>query len=155
MLWLAACDGGDSEASRSESAEVEVAVDAWRSAMREVERTQAQYDVERTPEGRVEVEGPCPDGGSIQLEGHATDREYTFTVSFSSCVSARLVMDGQLSLFGDTEPARSEYGITGELDFSGDVELSCVIDIEGSGGASGAQVRGSVCGHDASVFVET
>lgn len=113
---------------------------------------------------------PCPDGGSITVDGEAmADSDATGTaltilasIEYSSCTYDTITLDGSLNqeiVFASSgSSAQATLNLNGALWFTGDIEGSCSIqmNLEASGtilpstGAStaSATLSGSFCGHD-------
>jgi hypothetical protein len=109
-------------------------------------------------EGQVMGEVECPDGGSlsVEAEGEVSDDhdrvEGTLSITFDGCTADGVTIDGSLSYGGLVTPEEVTAEIHGDVEWSGDVEGVCAIDIEATVTRDGASVgastiAGGLCGH--------
>ena len=100
----------------------------------------------------------CPDGGSLSVDADGEvsgdhDRvEATLSIAFDGCTADGVTIDGSLSYAGLVTPEEVTAGIHGDIEWSGDVEAECAIDIEATVTRDGASVAastvsGGLCGH--------
>lgn len=99
----------------------------------------------------------CADGGSMYVEaaGEVTDERVVGAVSieFDKCNVDGVVIDGVLDYSAEVTSAKVTAAINGDLEYSGDAEGQCTIELAAtvtSGGASvgATSVGGSMCGYD-------
>lgn len=115
--------------------------------------------------GNVDFAYGCLGGGSAEFAGtyNGEEEDFSFTVGFDQCRSQGVTIDGDLEFLLDVETSETgasvTYSYVGHLEWSGDVNGSCDIDMQGNASASttGASVSydGSVCGHDASATLSS
>ncbi len=107
-------------------------------------------------EGVVMGAVECPDGGSLSVEAEGEVRDdlvdATLSIEFDGCTADGVTIDGSLSYSGRVTPEEVKAEIHGDLDWSGDVEGTCAVDIEAtvtkdSASVSGSSVSGGLCGH--------
>ncbi len=146
---LAACGGG---LSKDESAR------AWSSmngslAVGQAQAAQSASALSTAP-GSVELSVPCVEGGSLSLSGTfdttASPATFAFSVTFDQCKHGGIAANGNLdyALSVTDSPFSMLYTWSGNVDFSGDVDGSCAVDVTMSGSAGGFSSTGSICGHD-------
>lgn len=141
---------------------------AWQSTNAVLGQGQTRSSVGGDSAGDVSLDFTisCDGGGSAafsaDLGGSATSSTFAYTVVFSNCASQGVIIDGDLNYtmtLGSLDTTFStSFVYTGQLDYSGDIDGSCTIDMTGSSGLSldansfGATstYSGSICGHDAS-----
>jgi hypothetical protein len=158
-VLLAGCsEGSDGNA--------EEAGKGWRAANTALAGGTAEFQstVEQGVDG--DLEAACPQGGSVHLTGSFEDDDrYDLTVGFDHCTSEGVTIDGEMSMTaiievtGSSSEVRFDY--VGMLDFSGEVELRCGIDVEGRVAASSdgnmataeAEFSGTVCGVSADAAI--
>ena len=100
-----------------------------------------------------------PTGTGIGLGSTAIDSD--FAVTYDNCMSEDVTIDGTIDYVVSVDltdtSSSTDFTWKGQLDYSGEVEGNCVIDMTGSsstsltGGSVGLDVsyEGSICGHDA------
>ena len=141
------------------------AAQGWRAASAAMQGAAGDFHAEVEPGDTDRIEVGCPGGGTLVLDGAASDASFDFTIAFDACTSQDIRIDGELSYSGENRSETGdeslssafEFEYVGELSFSGAVDLSCTIDvsgktstsIEGTNVQSEAELRGSICGHDA------
>lgn len=100
----------------------------------------------------------CPDGGSLTVDADGEvssdhDRvEATLSIEFDGCTADGVTIDGSLSYGGLVTPEEVTAEIHGDLEWSGDAQGVCAIDIEATvtrdgASVSGSTVSGGLCGH--------
>lgn len=117
--------------------------------------------------GAVDYSFSCPSGGTAHFTGafdavaDGSGGQATFSLStdFAACKSLQNVtidgnMDYAASIVGSDAGGSVTFSMNGSLDFSGQVDGSCDIDVKFSasgsaGGSAGVTYSGSICGHDA------
>ena len=119
----------------------------------------------------VDVDGsfPCPDGGTASVEGEVrvllvedigpgTDPEdldlgFDFSFEFDGCGIEGVTIDGNLDYTLGTDTGRYEWRYAGRLEFSGEAEGSCEIDMTASADDIGEigerTLQGEACGFGA------
>ncbi|MEM6731260.1 MAG: hypothetical protein AAF658_06870 [Myxococcota bacterium] len=115
----------------------------------------------------TEVDGgfsfTCPAGGSATFTGtfddSASQEQFDWSITYNSCDTGGLVIDGQITYTAQlTEHANSStatFSMRGSLEFSGDIDGDCELNVNWTAASSGDDVsfeyNGSICGFDASV----
>lgn len=113
----------------------------------------------------------CLDGGTLEAIGTWSaelDREaqlaetgFEYEIDFFGCQRDGVTIDGTLDFLGGARLSwadgfEASYVWTGQLDYSGEVEGSCVIDVAAEADASwdgaSAGIEGTVCGNEISVL---
>jgi hypothetical protein len=156
---VVACKDGD-------DGDVDGAAQGWRAASLAMDEGQDEFvaQVEMGAEGQITA--TCPDGGEVSIDGRMEDLTiFALNVAFDGCQSDGVQVDGEVSfnatvMTTDTS-AEVRFEYTGQLEFTGDVELSCTIDAVGrvaaetSGNRASAEVSfsGRICGADANAVV--
>lgn len=118
----------------------------------------------------VDFEYACQGGGTLHFVGTyevvtggvGTGVDFTYDAAFAACNAAGVTVDGELSYASTVSTSDTGSSVTysykGELSWSGDVDGSCGIDMEGSvttttGGVGAGSVsisyKGTICGYDA------
>lgn len=107
-------------------------------------------------EGQVMGVVDCPDGGSLTVAADAEVRDDLvdgeLSIEFDGCTADGVTIDGSLSYGARVTPTVVEAGMHGDLEWSGDVEGSCAIDIDVTVTKDGpnvgaSTVSGGLCGH--------
>ncbi|MEL6340183.1 MAG: hypothetical protein AAFP04_10870 [Myxococcota bacterium] len=103
----------------------------------------------------------CPGGGTATFSGTTDDdgERFDWTIRYNDCVSSGLTINGSINYSGevmdDGATFDSSFVMDGVLEFSGDVEGSCELDVRYTTSSSGTNVtfdyEGSICGYDASI----
>jgi hypothetical protein len=158
VLLATACSEGDEP-----TADLESARSGWRST--ELALAEAGIHTGFSGSGMVGPDGveaelmgtvECPDGGSLTIdaEGEVTDdrTEATLSIAFDGCIADGVTIDGTMTYAGLVTPTEVTAEIHGDLDWSGDAEGTCAIDIEAHVTRDGASVAansvsGGLCGH--------
>lgn len=161
FLLLAATSCGEES---SPTTDKDSARTGWRST--EVALAQAGVDIGWSGSGTVTPEGveghvtgtvACPDGGSMDVEaiGEVTDdmTNGALSIELHACAVDGVIIDGAIDYEGRVTPSEVRGSIKGELEWSGDAEGTCAIDIEATVDADGPNVgsysvSGAMCGHD-------
>ena len=96
--------------------------------------------------------------GTWDVDMDAGTFGYETSLDFDACSERDVTIDGSLTDTGSLEAdldgmsLSMEFTQEGTLDFSGEVEGSCTIDVTGSVTVDGTsvttEVEGTVCGHD-------
>lgn len=115
----------------------------------------------------------CLDGGTIDgtgefdaeanLEDLSAVASFAYELQLDGCAHDGVVVDGFLELEGAAGASVTDLSAgaafvwTGNLDYTGEVEGSCVIDVEamafaGVGSGASASFEGSFCGDDVSLL---
>ncbi|HWB75994.1 MAG TPA: hypothetical protein VG755_13590 [Nannocystaceae bacterium] len=100
----------------------------------------------------------CPDGGSLNVEAEAEvtegRTEGELSITFDGCNADGVTIDGAITyaaLVDTTDGTDVTAEVHGELEWSGDAEGTCAVDISAhvtSDGASAtSSVSGGLCGH--------
>ena len=99
----------------------------------------------------------CTDGGSMYVEaaGEVTDERVVGAVSieFDKCNVDGVIIDGVLDYSAEVTEDKVTGAIVGDLEYSGDAEGHCTIELAATVSSSGtsvgaASVGGSMCGYD-------
>ncbi len=156
---LVACKDGD-------DGDVDTAAQGWRAASKAMQSGQQEFEskIEIGAEGTVTAS--CPEGGEVTVDGRMDDLTvFALNIAFDGCQSDGVRVDGELSLDATVKTtetsAEVRFDYVGQLDLSGEVEMSCAIDATGyvaastNGTMSSAEVRfsGRICGADANAVV--
>ncbi len=134
-------------------------------------------DVEIDHETEVDAQGFCPNGGAMDITGRividtqielddpqnaggGANTEFSFTVAFSDCNVDGVVIDGELT-WEQLLDVESQGGVVdidyswsyrGRVEFSGEIEGACEVDMSASGteddleDLGGREYEGSMCG---------
>ena len=154
-----------------DDADVDDAATGFRSVSLALSSAVAGIDPSMQGNDDLSVDGTCAGGGSVTLEGaYVSTEEFELNVSFSGCSSQGVVIDGEMTYAGSVEvdasgestSSRVEVSMTGNLEWSGEINGSCSIDMMmkiasmASQGMASAEVEasGSICGHSASAVVK-
>jgi hypothetical protein len=158
VLLATACSEGDEP-----TADLDSARNGWRST--ELALAEAGIQTGWSGSGMVGPEGvdaelmgtvECPDGGSLTIDAEAevTDEstEATLTIAFDGCIADGVTIDGEMTYAALVTPTEVTAEMHGDLEWSGDAEGTCAIDIEASVTKDGASVAansvsGGLCGH--------
>lgn len=101
----------------------------------------------------------CPDGGSMTVDAEADVTEGRtageLSITFDDCVAEGVTIDGAISYAAVVTTSETMTDVTaevhGELDWSGDAEGTCAIDIEAhvatGDGTATTSVSGGLCDH--------
>ena len=130
-----------------------------------MQQAAGDFEAEVEPGDTDRIDVSCPEGGTVAIDGSASDERFDLTVSFDGCRTQDVQIDGELSYAGEASTeagnesasSRLEFQYVGELSFSGAVDLTCTIDVSGKTSTSidgtnvqaEAELHGSICGHDA------
>jgi hypothetical protein len=107
-------------------------------------------------EGLVMGDVECPDGGSLSVtaEAEVTDDlvDGELSIAFDGCTADGVTIDGSLSYAARVTEAEVSAEMHGDLEWSGDAEGSCAIDLEVTVTKDGPNVgastiAGGLCGH--------
>ncbi len=98
----------------------------------------------------------CPDGGTVTFDAEGSVHPDTvvadLTIEFDGCAADGVVIDGSMTYFASVEPDLVEASVEGQLEWSGEIEGSCAVDLKASvsktGASASAHVGGSMCGWD-------
>lgn len=173
VLLLVGC--GDDQLDEDEAKE------AWQTTQQSVSSGEAEVKgrVESSGSGgsdaEMTVDVQCSSGGTATFRGQywtdvesesgdATGVEAELFVDYRSCERNGIVIDGTLDYMIDMRSSEQTtnlvYEWDGDLEYSGDVEGNCMIDLRGeidAGTQEGAsysyEYSGSICGHDANQVV--
>lgn len=155
--------------------------EAWGTTQQTLSSGEAQVqgDVKESssdsPNTDASLDYTCPEGGSATFEGEytytssddegsSTDKfEADMTVDYRACENNDIVIDGAVNYNLKTETSGDSfkyvYDWDGDLDYSGDVNGSCRIDMTGEMNFDSSSVSwnysGTVCGHDAEQTLES
>jgi hypothetical protein len=158
VLLAAGCSEGDES-----TADLDSARSGWRST--ELALAEAGIQTGWSGSGTVGPDGveaqamgtvECPDGGSLSVDAEAevTDEstEAALSIAFDGCVADGVTIDGAMSYAARVTPTEVTAEVHGELDWSGDAEGTCAVDIEASVTRDGQSVTansvsGGLCGH--------
>jgi hypothetical protein len=153
--------------SNADDGDVETASVAWRSVRVASQSGQQEFYTNVEHGSDAELTMSCVEGGSLTLDGRISDKnEFSLNLAFDACGSEGVVVDGLLSisasiaLSGTSAEIRIDY--IGQLEVSGEVELSCEIDATGriaaeatpDGGRAELRFSGRICGASADAVVE-
>jgi hypothetical protein len=169
VLLVVGC--GDDQLDEDEARE------AWQTTQQSVSSGESEVKVraESSESGgsdaEMTVDVQCSSGGSATFQGQywtdvesesgdATGVEAELAIDYSSCERNGIVIDGTLDYMIDMtstdQSTNLVYNWDGDLEYSGDVEGNCMIDLRGeidAGTREGAsysyEYSGSICGHDA------
>jgi len=161
-------------ACAQDDGDVETAAQGWRAASIALDEGTAQLEEQADVEGHGDVTVGCPGGGQLHLTGTAliesgaTGEHVSVAadVEFDGCAAEGVVIDGTLHV--RTEVTTTETSTTvdvdydGTLQWSGEIEGSCDLDVEGQIATESAgdqfevrvEMSGSVCGADADAVIE-
>jgi hypothetical protein len=104
----------------------------------------------------------CDEGGVATFDGQFSVEEFIMTVSFDGCVTQGIKMRGDLEFSGGLETegntAEYTYDYLGDLEYTGEVEGDCHIDLGGATGggydessvSASTSFSGEACGHEMS-----
>jgi len=174
-LVLAGC--GNDQLTEDESER------AWNSTQQTLTSGEARVQGEGSgseegSDSDLTVDYTCPEGGTARFEGSYTFEnsgnegsdhavlETDLTVSFDACANNNITADGFINYTTRTETNDSGAEFvtdwTGDLDYSGEINGTCQIDMHGEMSAeSGSEsvsyqydYSGTVCGHDADQTLE-
>ena len=177
MLGLAACGGGGTgqQESNLSKEEAERAFDATASRTQagteQAENSSFWSNVSQFQGGDINIDMECTEGGSAGMTGNvsvpddssgAAETEMAFEFDFQSCGEDGVTVDGNLAYWTHsvTDENGLEMSVTmdGQLDYSGDIEESCAMDVavnvkmDFSGGFESfdidVEATGSFCGYD-------
>ena len=157
--------GCAAESEPASDADIERASHGWRAATAAMDEAIAQrIDHEETDDG-FSIRVACPEGGEDELVGvsdvqtgaEGFSSTFSATFRFEACGSQSVRIDGELSMSGESSAERDAVEYVGELQFSGAVQMRCIVDlsaststqIDGTNVSVQSQVSGSVCGVDA------
>lgn len=107
-------------------------------------------------EGVVMGAVECPDGGSLSVEAEGEVRDdlvdATLVIEFDGCTADGVTIDGSISYGARVTETEVAAEMHGDLDWSGDAEGSCAVDIEVTVTKDGpnvgaSAVSGGLCGH--------
>ena len=161
-LALASFVGGCSEEPEP-TVDEDSARQGWRST--EIALAHAGVPTGWTGSGSVGPDGVmadlmgsvnCPEGGSATVDAagdvHSDAVMAQLTIDFDACEADGVVIDGTLDYGGSVTDTEVSVSIHGDLDWSGDAEGRCAIDLEARvsrGGTSGpsVSVHGQMCGY--------
>ena len=154
-----ACNGS------ADDGDADSAAQGWRAASAAMQQAAGDFEAEVEPGDTDRLDVSCPEGGTVAIDGSASNERFDLTISFDSCRTQDVRIDGELSYTGqesfesgnESASSRFEFEYVGELSFSGAVDLTCTIDVSGKTSTSidgtnvkaEAELRGSICGHDA------
>lgn len=169
VLLLVGC--GDDQLDEDEAEQ------AWQTTQQSVSSGESEVKVraESSESGGSDadmtVDVQCRSGGTATFRGQywtdvesesgdATGVEAELSIDYSSCERNGIVIDGRLDYMIDMTSSDQStnlvYTWDGDLEYSGDVEGNCMIDLRGeldAGTQEGAsysyEYSGSICGHDA------
>ena len=92
----------------------------------------------------------CPDGGSMEVDaaGEVTDDLVSggVVIDFYGCSADGVTIDGTLEYSGRVTEDEVVASINGDLEWSGEADGQCSIDLEASVSAAGVSVGGSAVG---------
>ncbi|MEO1480877.1 MAG: hypothetical protein AAFU77_02145 [Myxococcota bacterium] len=107
----------------------------------------------------------CLGGGSATLTGTSDEdgTVFNFSIRYDDCVADGITINGTITYAGSSstvgETDNVMFTMTGTLDFSGEVEGECVVDIEWESTVTDTNASfdfsGSICGYDANDRVFT
>jgi hypothetical protein len=158
VLLATACSEGDEPTT-----DVDSARSGWRST--EIALAEAGIQTGWSGSGTVGPDGveaqamgtvECPGGGSmtVDAEGEVTEdrTEAMLSIAFDGCVADGVTIDGSMSYAGRVTSEDVTAEIHGDLEWSGDTEGTCAVDIEASVTRDGpsvtaSSVSGGLCGH--------
>lgn len=100
----------------------------------------------------------CPDGGSLNVDAEAEvsegHTEGELSITFDGCNADGVTIDGAITyaaVVDTTNGTDVTAEIHGELEWSGDAEGACAVDIEAhvstAGASASSSVSGGLCGH--------
>ena len=107
-------------------------------------------------EGVVMGAVDCPDGGSlnVQAEAEVTDDlvDGELSIEFDNCSADGVTIDGSLSYGAHVTDAEVSAEMHGNLEWSGNVDGSCAMDLEvtvtkDGPNAGASTISGGLCGH--------
>jgi hypothetical protein len=156
---LVACKGDD-------DGDVESASQGWRAASKAMASGQQTFESEVEIGAEGEITASCPEGGEVSIDGRMDDLSiFELNIAFDGCQSDGVQVDGELAFDATVQTtdtsAEVRFDYVGQLEITGEVEMSCSIDATGrvaassNGEMSSAEVSfsGKICGADASAVV--
>lgn len=142
----------------------------WRATNMAIGNQSSQWMAEADVDGNLSGELACPSSGHYAIEGSiAGENEFDVSVTFEGCSAEGVTISGKLALHAEVEvtdtSSRVHMDYQGELEWSGEAEGSCEIDmvadvaVKVSGGNDpsaevDASFHGHVCGYSADAVVE-
>lgn len=139
----------------------------WRATNLAIGGKTSEWKAQADVDGTLAGELTCPSSGKYSIEGSIAD-ENTFDVSidFEGCSADGVTISGHLAMHAEVavtdNSSRVHLDYEGELEWSGDAEGSCEIDmvadvavaVSGNDAKVDASFHGHVCGYSADAVVD-
>lgn len=151
-LQMAACGGMSEDDARRAFTAMNTAASSGRQKV-ENDARKAQ-----TVDNTVDASFPCLEGGTMSFSGTFDDSQtnafqFDFDTSFAACKSQGVTIDGTMgyamSMSGATGAESFAYSMVGKLQFAGEVDGECDMDLEMTFANQALTYSGSICGHEA------